>query len=140
MSTLTQSIPSSAAAARTLAPFYLGAAADIVVGLELALFGPDVAQIMMPSLGSLLGADPGTVMRVLGVVLLVFAVDTILIARSKGRLARLRPWIARANLGSAALAGLLLAAYPAFSTVGVAAVAVIAVALGVIGLWQHKAA
>ena len=141
MSTLTQSIPSSATAARSLAPFYLGAAADIVVGLELALFGPNVAQFLMPTLESLLGAEPGTVLRVLGAALIVFAVDTILIARAQGRLVRLRPWIAKANLVSAALAALLLlAAYPAFSSVGIAAIAAIAVALAAIGVWQHKAA
>jgi len=141
MSTLIQSIPSSTTAMRPLAPFHLGAAADIVVGLALALFGPDVAQRMLPTLQSLLGTEPGTVLRVLGIALIVFAVDTIVIARARGRLARLRPWIAKANLASAVLAGvLLLLAYPAFSPIGIAAVAAIAVALVLIGWWQHKAA
>ncbi len=138
MTVLTHSLP-AAHATRSPLPYYLGAAADVLVGLELALFGPQVAQIAMPALDSLLGAEPGVALRVLGVVLLVFAIDTVLIARSAGRLGRLRSWIARANLASAALGALvLLTAHAALSSLGVAALAIISVALLVVGLWQQR--
>ena len=63
---------------------------------------------MIPAVERLLGTDPGMALRALGVVLIVFAIDTLLVARSKGRLGRLRIWIANANLASAALGALLL--------------------------------
>ncbi len=44
MATLTQTLP-SASATRSPTPFYLGAAADMLVGLDLAMFGPDVARM-----------------------------------------------------------------------------------------------
>ena len=138
MTALTHSLP-AAPATRSPLPYYLGAAADVLVGLELALFGPQVAQIAIPALDSLLGAEPGVVLRVLGVVLLVFALDTVLVARSAGRLGRLRSWIARANLASAALGILLLlTAHAALSPIGIAALAIISVALLVVGLWQQR--
>ena len=52
MTVLTHSLP-TAHANRSPLPYYLGAAADVLVGLELALFGPQVAQIAMPALDSL---------------------------------------------------------------------------------------
>jgi len=138
MTTLTQPVTASSAA-RPALPFHLGAAADLLVGLDLALFGPDVARLAMPAVEKLLGADPGTVLRVLGVALIVFAIDTVLIARSQGRLARLRGWIANANLASAALgAVVLLTAHAALSSIGFAAVAAISVALAVLGIWQRR--
>ncbi|MCC7548956.1 MAG: hypothetical protein IT532_14440 [Burkholderiales bacterium] len=138
MTTLTQSVPVSGTSRSSL-PFHLGAGADVLVGLELALFGPDVARLTMPALDTLLGADPGSVLRVLGLALIVFAIDTVLVARSHGRLGRLRAWIANANLATAALGALLLlAAHAALSPIGIAAVAAICVALAVIGAWQRR--
>lgn len=138
MTTLTQSLPATHAA-RSPLPYYLGAAADAVVGLELALFGPQVARLAMPTLDTLFGADPGVVLRIVGVALLVFALDTMLIARSPGRLGRLRPWIARANLATAALGAIaLLTAHAAFSPIGIAAVALMSAALLLIGWWQQR--
>jgi len=137
MTALTQSLP-AANATRSPLPYYLGAAADFIVGLELALFGPQVARLAMPALDTLLGAEPGAVLRIVGVALLVFALDTVLIARSQGRLGRLRPWIARANLATAALGVIaLLVAHAALSPIGIAAVALMSVALLLIGWWQQ---
>lgn len=139
MSTLTQPLPTSTANARRLAPFYIGAAADILIGLELALFGPAIAQLLMPAHEQVLGMPAGTLLRVLGVALIVFAIDTIIVARSRGKLAQFRSWIVKSNFATAAFAVmLLLAAHSAFSTFGIAAIAVIAVALAGIAWWQHK--
>ncbi len=93
----------------------------------------------MPTLDTLFGADPGVVLRIVGVALLVFALDTVLIARSPGRLGRLRPWIARANLATAALGAIaLLTTHAALSPIGIAAVALMSVALLLIGRWQQR--
>lgn len=139
MSTLTQSLPTSTGNARSLAPFYLGAAADVVVGLALTLFGPALAQLLMPAHEQVLGMPAGVLLRVLGIALIVFAIDTVIVARSRGTLARFRSWIIKSNFATAAFAMvLLLAAHSAFSAFGIAAIVIIAVALAGIALWQHK--
>jgi hypothetical protein len=79
-------------------------------------------------------------MRFLGVFLILFAIETVLIARSQGTLGRFRSWIVAANWITVALAVVVIALWhAAFSAIGMAAVAIIAVAVGIFSTLQQRA-
>jgi len=120
-------------------PFYAGALADTAVGVGLIAFADSLAPMLMPEQATILGIAVSSVLRFLGVFLLVFAFDTVLVARSKGTLSRFRSWIVGANWATVALAVAVIAAWHAlFSPIGVAAVAVVAVAVATFATLQHK--
>lgn len=140
MTTLTHELPLSRNITRKLWPFHVGAAADVLVGLDLVIFAGDIARLLMPEQVTILGFATASVMQVLGVFLILFAIDTVVIARSQGQLARFLSWIVAANWATVALAVVVLALWhAAFSAMGIAAVAIIAVAVGIFAGLQQRA-
>jgi hypothetical protein len=120
-------------------PFYFGAAADIGVGVALLLFSGSIAVLMMPDQLAILGFAPASILKFLGAFLIVFAIETIVVARPGGRYARFRSWIVAANWATVALAGVVLVFWHAmFSPLGVGLVAAIAVALTVVAYLQRQ--
>lgn len=139
MSTLAHETPLSRSAGRKPTPFYIGAVADVVVGLDLAIFGPQIAQLILPDRATIFGFESASVLRFLGLFLILFAIETIVVARSQGTVGRFRSWIVAANWATVALAVVVLAAaHGAFSIVGIAAVITIAVAVGVFAFLQGR--
>lgn len=122
MTTLTHELPLSRNITRKLWPFHVGAFADTLVGLDLVIFAGDIARLLMPEQGTILGFATASVMRFLGAFLILFAIGTVLIARSQGRLARFLCWIVAANWTTVALAVVVIALWhAAFSAMGIAA-------------------
>lgn len=120
--------------------FYAGAAIDLVLGLELMLFGGWFAALMLPDTPQILGLSTALLLRLAGGVLLLFAVDTFIVARSQGRLARFRPAVMAANwVGAALCLGLALLAAPVLSTVGVTLLVGLALIGAVVAMTQKRA-
>ena len=139
MTTLTHEITPSRTNGRTHWPFNVGAAADVIVGLDLAFFADYVARLTMPEQATILGFTTASVMRFLGIFLILFAIETTLIARSQGALGRFRSWIVAANWVTVALAVVVIALWhAAFSAIGMAAAATIAVAVGIFAALQQR--
>lgn len=140
MTTLTHELPLSRNITRKLWPFHVGALADTLVGLDLVIFAGDIARLLVPEQATILGFATTSVMRFLGVFLILFAIDTVVLARSQGRLARFLSWIVAANWATVTLAVVVIALWhAAFSAMGIAAVAVIAVAVGIFAALQQRA-
>ncbi|MGH8631353.1 MAG: hypothetical protein ACREU7_11410 [Burkholderiales bacterium] len=140
MSALTHDLPLSPNPGRGMWPFHLGAAADVVVGLALTFFAGDAARLVLPEHPLILGLATASVMRFLGVFLLLFALETVIVARSTGAMAKFRSWIVAANWATVALALVVIAMWhSAFSAVGIAAVAVVAVSVGTFAALQGRA-
>lgn len=140
MSAIAHSASVSRPAGRGLWPFHLGAFADIVVGLDLVLFADYIARLAMPHQATILGLDTASVMRGLGVFLILFAIETMTVARSTGALARFRAWVVAANWATVALAAIVIAFWRgALSATGVAAVTAIGLALAVLSTLQQRA-
>ena len=138
MSTLTHQLPLSRNAG--LWPFYVGAVADVAVGLALSLFAADIAHLLMPDQVTILGFATASVMRFLGVFLLLFALETVVVAWSQGAMATFRSWVVAANWATVAAAIVVLALWhSAFSAIGIVAVAVVGVAVGTFAALQRRA-
>jgi hypothetical protein len=120
-------------------PFYFGAAADIAVGVALLLFSGPIAAVMMPDQSIISGFAAASILKFLGAFLIVFAIETIIVARPGGRFARFRSWIVAANWATVVLAGVVLViGHSLFSALGVGLVAAIAVALTVVAYLQRQ--
>ena len=140
MSTLTHEMSLSRSAGRKLWPFHVGAAADVVVGVGLVVFSGTIASLIMPAHEEVAGIATATILRGIGVFLILFATQTAIVARPHAALARFRSWIVAANWATVALAaGLIVAANAAFSAIGLAAVAVIGVFVAAITAFQQRA-
>ncbi len=127
------------AASRPLWAFHVGAAADAVVGLALAAAAPRVAGLILPAHSEIAGLATAGILRCLGIFLVLFAIETVAVARAQG-LARFRSWVVVANWATVALAvGLLATVASAFSMIGLAAVAVIGLFVAGITFLQQKA-
>ena len=119
--------------------FHIGAAADVLVGMGLTVFAGDVASLLLPQHAEILGIAAASVMRFLGLFLILFAIETVVVARSQGALGRFRSWIVGANWATVALAIVVIAAWhAALSMLGIAAVAAIAVAVGLFAFLQGR--
>jgi len=120
-------------------PFYIGAFADTVVGVGLVAFAEVLARMILPDHPTILGIAVSSVLRFLGLFLLVFALDTVVVARSSGALARFRSWIVAANWATVASAVLVLGLWHgSLSLLGIAAVGAIALAVGVFASMQQR--
>lgn len=140
MTTLTRDMPLSASTKRSLWPFHVGAIADVVVGLDLLAFSDPIAGLILPQRATILGFSSAAVLQALGVFLILFAIETVVVARARGRLAQFRSWIVGANWATVVLAVLVLAVWhAAFSAAGIAVVAVVAAALAVLAALQQRA-
>lgn len=127
-------------AGRRRGAFYAGAAVDILLGLDLLLFGGWIAGLLLPGAPELFGLSAAAVLRGLGLALLIVGADTILLARSEGRLGRLLPAIPALNWAfAAALALALIAGFDALSGAGAALVAALAAGSVVFALLQQRA-
>lgn len=139
MTTLTREIPLSASSGRRFWPFHVGAIADVVVGVDLIAFGDPVARLILPQQATILGFSCVTILQALGLFLVLFAIETIIVVRAQGNLARYRSWIVAANWATVVLATLILAVWhAAFSAVGIAAVTIVATALAVLAALQQR--
>jgi hypothetical protein len=140
MSTLVHQLADSRASGRGLWPFYVGAAADVAVGLMLTAFAGEAAALLMPERDTVLGVATGSLMRFLGVFLLLFALETVIVARASGTMAKFRSWIVAANWATVALAAVVLALWhAAFSALGIAAVTFVGMAVGTFAALQKRA-
>jgi hypothetical protein len=137
--TSTSSLVSRLVARKPL-PFYVGAFADTVVGVGLVTFAEAMAPMILPDHPTILGIEVSSVLRFLGLFLLVFALDTVVVARAGGALGRFRSWIVAANWATVAAAVLVLGLWHgALSLLGIAMVAAIALAVGVFASLQQRA-
>lgn len=140
MSHANSQTPDSRAFDRKPLPFYVGALADTVVGVGLVSFAEAIAPMILPDHATILGIAVSSVLRFLGLFLLVFALDTVVVARSSGALGRFRSWIVAANWATVAAAVLVLGLWHgALSLLGIAAVAAIALAVGAFASLQQRA-
>jgi hypothetical protein len=121
-------------------PFYAGAFADTVVGVGLVCLAESIAPMILPDHPALFGIAVSSVLRFLGLFLLAFALDTVIVARSNGTFGRFRSWIVVANWATVALAMLVLALWHgALSPLGISMVSAIALAVGVFASLQQRA-
>lgn len=140
MSHATSQTPVSRGFDRTPLPFYVGALADTGVGVGLVSFAEAIAPMILPDHATILGLSVSSVLRFLGLFLLVFALDTVVVARSSGALGRFRSWIVAANWATVAAAVLVLGLWHgSLSLLGIAAVTAIALAVGVFASLQQRA-
>jgi len=139
MATATDVVRETAAGPRSLRSFYVGAAIDLVLGLDLLLFGPALAALLMPGQAEVLGVASGTLLRVLGALLIVFALDTVWLARSPN-LRRYLPLVIAANWVWVAVSAVaIVAGYSVLSTVGVVAIAAAALIAAELAIFQRRA-
>lgn len=139
MTTLTRQLPMSASAGRSFWPFHVGAIADVVVGLDLVAFSDPIARLILPHQPTILGFSCAAILQALGAFLILFAIETFVVVRAQGTLARFRSWIVVANWATVVVAALTLAVWhAAFSPAGVAAVSIVATALAVLAALQQR--
>ena len=127
-------------AGRRRGPFYLGGAIDVLLGLDLLLFGGWIAGAILPDQPQVFGVETATILRILGAALLVVGLDAIVLARSTGRLARLLPAMPALNWAFAAAMILVLAlGYGQLSAFGVVAAVVLAAVGAGLAIAQSRA-
>jgi hypothetical protein len=132
--------PTARESSRSLWPFHAGAAADVAVGAGLLALAPQIAALILPSHAEVAGLATAAILRGLGVFLILFAVETVVVAKARGMLSRFRSWVVAANWATVALvAFILVTAGSAFSAIGVAAVAVVGIFVAGITALQQKA-
>ena len=125
---------------RTLWAFHVGAAADAAVGAGLLALAPEIATLVLPAHAEVAGLAVSGILRGLGLFLVLFALETVVVARATGMLARFRSWVVGANWATVAIVAALIAtAGSAFSVIGLAAVAFVGVFVAGITLLQQKA-
>lgn len=140
MVTMTDAGETARRGGASLTAFHVGGGLDLLLGADLLLFGGWVAEKLLPGAPEVLGFEAATVVRIVGALLMVVGADTLLMARSTGRLRRLLPAIVWLNWGwVAGSALLLLAAGSAFSGLGIAAVIAVAVAVAALAVAQGRA-
>lgn len=121
-------------------PFYIGAAFDILLGLDLVVAGGWIAAQAAPAHPEVFGIATATVLQILGVVLMIYGADTALAARSRGLLRKLLPVIVGANWAWVVLsAAFLLVDGQALSGAGIALVVIVAAITGVLAWSQQRA-
>lgn len=114
-------------------PFYLNAAIDAVLGLDLLLFAGWIAGLILPGDADIAGIAAPALLRGIGVVLLIAGVETAVMARSPARWRRGLWAIAGLNAAAAALlAADLLFAAGMLSAIGI--LLMIALAAGSLAL------
>lgn len=125
--------------ARTLWPFHLGALADCIAGLGLIAFSKAIAATLLPAHEQLLGFATPSVLQFIGVILILFALETLLVARTSGPLKRFRPAIIAINWATA-LAALALAvlAFSALPGITVAVLVSMGLALAALATLQRR--
>lgn len=126
--------------ARSLWPFHVGAAADVAVGVGLLALAPQIGALILPAHSEVAGLAVTGILRALGLFLVLFALETVVVARASGMLARFRSWVVAANWATVGIVVILLAAAgSAFSAIGLAAVAVVGLFVAGITVLQQKA-
>ena len=134
-----QGRPSQGAARPGLTAFYVGAGFDLLLGLDLLLFGRAVAELVLPDHPELFGVETATLARGLGLALVVVALDGFLFARS-ARLRKLLPAIVALNWSWVAVSAVvLLFDSDVLSGAGVAIVLVVALLTAALGATQSRA-
>ena len=125
---------------RSMWAFHAGAAADVAVGMGLLAVASQIAPLILPTHPEVAGLATAAILRGLGLFLILFALETVVVAKARGMLSKFRSWVVAANWATVALVVvLLLAAGSAFSAIGIAAVAVVGVFVAGITLLQQKA-
>lgn len=138
--TLSATAPGERRRRPTMRAFYIGAAIDLVLGIELLLFADWLAAALLPEQPQLLGLATPVLLRITGLVLLLIAVETVLMARSQGWLRPLLPSVVVLNWASVAACIILLAiGYQALSAFGLAVLTVLGGLGIVLALGQQRA-
>lgn len=120
------------------APFYVGAAIDLTLGLDFLAFADALAQVFLPAHPTVLAIPTPMLLRGLGLLLIAFAAATALFARAP-RLRRLLPAVVALNWAWAAMSAALIFAQPPLSSVAVAAVVPAGVLTAALALAQSRA-
>ncbi|HEX7044014.1 MAG TPA: hypothetical protein VF203_05310 [Burkholderiales bacterium] len=129
----------TAVRARSLRSFYVGAAIDLLLGIDLLLFSPALAALLLPGQAEVLGVASGTLLRAFGVLLIVFALDTVWLARTQN-LRRYLPLVIAANWAwVAGSAVAIVAGYSVLSTAGIVAIAAVALITAELAIFQRRA-
>lgn len=119
--------------------FYLAAGFDALLGFDLIVFSGPIAAAALPETPALFGLETATILQILGILLVVFAAETVFLARTKSRFARLLPaivWCEWAWVAASVAIGIV--AFAAFSTVALVVIAIVAFATAELALFQHK--
>lgn len=112
----------------------------MVVGLDLVAFNHPIARPILPHQPTILRFSCAAILQALGVFLILFAIETIVVVRAQVALARFRSWIVVANWASVVMAALILAIWhAAFSAAGIAAVMLTAITVAVLAALQQRA-
>lgn len=135
----TQTRPAPTAWWRFPNAFYAAAVIDLLLGLDLILFAGWLAAQAAPAHPVVFGIETATLLRIAGVVLIVFAAETALAARSKGMFARMRPLIVATNWAfvAASVVGVLFLAN-ALSGAAIALLLIVAAATAFLALGQQR--
>jgi hypothetical protein len=125
---------------RSMWPFHAGAAADVAVGAGLLALAPQIASLILPAHPEVAGLATAAILRGLGLFLILFALETVVVAKARGMLSKFRSWVVAANWATVALVVVVLVATgSAFSATGIAAVAVVGVVVAGITVLQQRA-
>src|SRR5690606_2167219 len=106
---------------------------------DLLLFSPALAALLLPGQAEVLGVASGTLLRAFGVLLIVFALDTVWLARTQN-LRRYLPLVIAANWAwVAGSAVAIVAGYSVLSTAGIVAIAAVALITAELAIFQRRA-
>lgn len=120
-------------------PFYIAAAIDALLGFDFIIAGNWIAAQAAPATPAVLGIATSTVVQILGLVLIVFAAETVLAARSSGLMRRLLPLIVGTNWAFVPLCvAFVVFAGSALSTAAIALLLIIAAVTGVLAHAQQR--
>ena len=133
MTALTAPAPALATTARLRSLLRADAALCAVTGLVAAAAAAPVADLLGPDVST-------TVVRVVGVALVLYALDLALTSRASDRWQRPAALVAGAGNVAWVVATVLLVAVGAFSTAGAVVALVVAAVVGELGVLQLRAA
>lgn len=126
----TQEVPTS---------FYLAAGFDALLGADLVLFSGPIANVALPGRTVLSGLESALAVQILGALLIVFAMETVFLARTKGVFTRFLPvivWCEWAWVAASAAIGIF--AFAHLSTLALLAIAIVTVMTAELALFQRK--
>lgn len=131
--------PAAFTARSALLPFYAAAGLDMILGLDLMLFGGWAANILLPGVAEVAGLDTAVAIRILGAVMLLFGLE-VAAAAGIARLRRLLPIVVGMTwAGSAASLAAAAFWHQPLSAAGIAALLLIGVIAAGLAVAQGRA-
>jgi hypothetical protein len=119
-------------------PFVIGAAADLLLGLDLLVAGNFMAAWLAPGIPTVLGVPTGTVLHIVGAALLIVAVATLAFTWLDASRRTLWSIIVLNEAWVIGSAVLVAVAHEAFSGVGNGIVLGLAVILAALTFFQYR--